>query len=124
MHEEPRPPAGERVERVERRETVTTGPEGEPPRVASATPMWLWIMPLVLVVVGLVWFIFTQAEPRSPVDPVREVEIVAPEINIGTSGDPGPAVELPSPAPQEPAAPPITAPAEPPAAATEGGAGP
>jgi hypothetical protein len=53
------------------------------------------VMPLV---VGLVWFIFTRGEPRSPFGEVEGGNVSVPEVTV-----PRPAVEVPAgetPAPE------------------------
>jgi hypothetical protein len=87
--------------------------------------MWAWVLPLVLVVVALAWFIFSEGQPRSPfgsiraptVEPARpapttEIRIEAPEVRLPS---PTPGNEAPAAAPAEPAGEPsgAAAPAEP-----------
>jgi hypothetical protein len=96
-----RPAPGERVERHEVVERVASD-AAPPPR---ATPMWVWVLPLVLVVLALAWFIFARGEPADPlsslpdvdVDPVVEqTRIEAPTVEIS----PPPVIEVvPGPAP-------------------------
>jgi hypothetical protein len=104
-----RPPPEERIERievVERDRPTTVRVEAER---GGGVPMWAWLLPLVLVVIVLAWFIFTQGEPRSPLERGTQVEITTPpatetEIRL-------PTVELPpAPQPAPPAAEPTAAP--------------
>lgn len=74
----PPPPEDEPVQRrevVEKTEVVNTAP----PR--QSTPMAIWLIPLVLIVIALVWFVLSSGEPSSPVDSVRDIQIESPEIN-------------------------------------------
>jgi hypothetical protein len=113
-HPDERPPTRERIEHhevVERDVPVNRGVR------RAGTPLWIWIIPLVLVVIALVWFIMTQGQPRSPVEGrtgerATEVNITTPQL---------PAVEAPRievPRVEAPAAdPPPAAPAAAPEAA-------
>jgi hypothetical protein len=96
-------------ERIEHHEVVErAGPADREPR-RPGTPLWLWLLPLVLVVIALAWFVFTQGQPRSPVE--GRTGVRAPEVNITTPSVP--AVEAPrieAPRIEAPAADPSPAP--------------
>jgi hypothetical protein len=98
-------------ERIERREVVERSPAPERP---AATPMWLWVLPLVVVVIALAWFIFTRGEPRAPFGDTDGRGGIVPEVTVPQPNVQVPTIEAPrsaEPAPAEPA------PAEPPAVA-------
>jgi len=114
------PPPDVYAEGTVSRETSYTVRRDPPP---PGTPLWLWLIPLVLVVVALVWFIFTQGEPRAPipgggVDPAPTTTspgttIEVPRIEIQRdppATEPAPAA-TPAPVPAEPE--PAAAPADP-----------
>src|SRR5688572_19045002 len=75
-----RPAPGERIERHEVVERVSRGAEAAP----RATPMWAWVLPLVLVVLALAWFIFARGEPVNPLSnlPDVDVEPAAEQVRI------------------------------------------
>lgn len=117
MNETPRDPEPLPGERIERHEVVERGPTDAPlteTRYATsppprATPMWIWVLPLVILVIVLVWFVLSRGEPRSPLDSVRDVEVGAPAVQERTIEIEAPRIELPevsAPSVPEPSAPP------------------
>lgn len=120
MEETPREPPlqpGERVEhhevteRVPQNETERT-PPGREVRSRRGTPMWAWLIPLVIVVLFLAWYVLTSGEPSSPIGGTDRIELEVPEID-----PPNPAIEnntvieLPdAPAAPEPSSAPPAAP--------------
>lgn len=58
------------VERVERIEVIERTPAAGPAR--SATPMWVWLLPLVIIVLALVWYILARGNPVSPGEVIEE----------------------------------------------------
>jgi hypothetical protein len=103
---QPSPP----VERVERHEVVErqSGPARyDSPARGAAVPMWAWLIPLVLLVAVLIWFIFTRGEPRSPGDMIN--------LDPGASGRRAPATEVTLPRIEAPTVqqPEVRVPAEP-----------
>jgi hypothetical protein len=79
--EEESPGSGKRIEReviVER--TTTGGGTDAPPR----SSMWAWVLPLVIVVLVLMWYVVTRGEPRSlfGADASEKIELSA---FLGTS---------------------------------------
>jgi hypothetical protein len=62
------------VERVERIEVIERSPGGVESR--RAAPMWAWLLPLVIVVVALVWYILTRGEPTSPAEVITSLRDV------------------------------------------------
>jgi len=102
-------------ERLERRPVVERESIDPPPARSAATPLWLWILPLVLVVIGLTWYIFSRGEPSPPTLRPGAAEVLTPEdrsldVQIRAPDLAPPRIEAPA---QTPAAePPATAPAE------------
>jgi hypothetical protein len=68
-------------ERVERREVVERRDSPETTRARRDASYLIWLIPLALVVVALVWFIFTRGEPIGPVD-TRDVEVTVPQVEM------------------------------------------
>ena len=68
-------PAG----RVERHEVIETSRPDSPARRKEGTSMAFWLIPLVLVVIGLMWYVMQEGSPDSPL-PERGVELEAPEV--------------------------------------------
>lgn len=74
MAETPREPdlaPGERIEHHEVTERVTPGVEPGVPRRGS--PMWAWVLPLVILALVLVWYVLSRGEPASPVDAIEDI---------------------------------------------------
>jgi hypothetical protein len=88
----PTPAPGERIERTEiidrTSSATTTRPRG-------SAPMWAWVLPLVLVVIALVWYILTRGEPESPLDRVT------PDMLESDNAIEAPAIRGPSETPAE-----------------------
>lgn len=57
----------------------------EPP----ASPMWVWVLPLVLVVLLLAWYVATRGEPRAPFDDSPAAEFDG--VPTPPAADPSPA---------------------------------
>lgn len=120
MNERPERPAAEHREVIERREIVD-GPAERTPRTerdvraARSATVWLWLIPLLAVVVFLVWFILSRGEPQNPLQNL-EVDVTTPRVNPPQQQ--APAIEMPAPsAPETPA--PAAEPAPDPAPASE-----
>jgi hypothetical protein len=80
IHHGDAPQPGERIERkvvIEERSPSSGGPH----RPARSS-MWMWVLPLVIIVLLLMWYVFTRGEPRSPfagdAAPGKEGERIAP----------------------------------------------
>jgi hypothetical protein len=83
MDETPREPPLAPGERIEHHEVTQRVPaDGEPVPARRGSPMWPWLVPLVLLVLFLAWYIFTRGEPSSPIDAVDDVEVVTPDIDV------------------------------------------
>jgi hypothetical protein len=102
-------PAGERREVVERREVIDEpadssrrGTAGPTARDARAATVWLWMIPLLGVVVFLVWFILARGEPQRPFED-GDVDIIVPTVEP-TPAPQRPEPEIQIPAPDAPAA--------------------
>jgi hypothetical protein len=115
MNERPEQPAAERREVIERREIVD-GPAERPPRAdprprgAPAATVWLWLIPLLAVVVFLVWFILSRGEPQNPLQNL-EVDVTTPRVEPPPQQQ-APRIEVPAPAaPDAPTTDPTPAPA-------------
>ncbi|MEX2571455.1 MAG: hypothetical protein WD737_09110 [Gemmatimonadota bacterium] len=65
MDENPQQPA-EPGERIEYHEVIERERGAE--RGGRGIPMWVWLMPLVIVVIALMWYVLTRAEPASPLN--------------------------------------------------------
>jgi hypothetical protein len=97
------PRANERIERVE---VVERGPATNRVEEPRGTPMWVWLLPLVLVVMVLAWFIFTRAEPSSPFGRQSPIQIQTPAVGVPEPAIQAPTVTLPaSPTLTQPASP-------------------
>jgi hypothetical protein len=83
MDDNRRDPSFEHREVVERRERVerSGGPEPVPAREPAADNNWLLIALLVVVVLGLVWFVFSRGQPQRPLE---NVEINVPTVEVPT----------------------------------------
>ena len=121
MDENPRVPQPPPAERVEHREVVERTPASPVERPRGTTPIWVWLLPLVLVVLALVWYILTTGQPSSPVGSAPEVELPAvqqdvqeiqidvdPVVTPGNDAAPAdaPGADSPADAPPADAAPP------------------
>jgi hypothetical protein len=77
---DPLTPGTERVERIEYIERVPS--DATPPRAnRESSPMWVWVLPLVLVAIALIWYVLSRGEPTSPVEIITliaDVRITAP----------------------------------------------
>jgi hypothetical protein len=127
MDERPQDPTRER-EIVERHEIVerdvpARGTAGAPPpaapRAAAGTPAWLWVIPLLVVVIGLIWYVLSTGQRREgPIDlpsvEVPSVQRQAPTQRVEV-GAPAPAAEAPPQAEPAPQPDPAPAPEPPPA---------
>ena len=69
---DPDTPGTERVERVEYIERVPTNTPVPGPR--SSSPMWAWVLPLVLVAIALIWYVLSRGEPTPPVEIITLIE--------------------------------------------------
>jgi hypothetical protein len=66
-------------ETVERREIIERHDRGTAaPSPNRGTSNAIWLLPLLLVVIGLVWFIFARGEP---VD-TRNLEVNVPQVEV------------------------------------------
>lgn len=62
---------GERIEHHEVTERVS--PIAESPRRGPG--MLPWLLPLVILVLILAWYVLSRGEPASPIDAIENVEI-------------------------------------------------
>ena len=88
MEETPREPPLQPGERVEHREVTERVSPGREVPARRGTPMWVWLLPLVLVAVFLAWYVLTTGEPSSPMGGADRIEIDVPEVEL-----PNPSVE-------------------------------
>jgi cobalamin biosynthesis Mg chelatase CobN len=58
MEQNPHPAPVERVERTEIIERSSSS--GQPDTRKGSSPMWAWVLPLVLIVLVLAYYIFTR----------------------------------------------------------------
>lgn len=84
------PPPVAPGERIERHEVVESVPADGQPRRSRGTSMAVWLIPLVLVVFFLMWYVMQEGTPDSPL-PESGIELEAPEINASA-----PEVETPA----------------------------
>jgi hypothetical protein len=110
MEDRPREPVPPRDEVVERHEVVEQRVTRDGAYRGGTRPVssWIWLVPLLIVVVLLVWYVLTRGERREgPIEVPRmetpTIERPAPEQRIE--------IEMPAPREQQPAAP--AAPAQP-----------
>jgi cytoskeletal protein RodZ len=97
-HREPR--AGSR-EVVERHEVVERSSGPGPAREPGASTNWLLIVVLLVVVLALVWFIFSRGEPQRPLE---NVEVNVPTVEVPTVREERRIeIQTPAPATQQPA---------------------
>lgn len=83
MDETPREPPLAPNERIERHEVTRRVPAGEPTTPPGrGSPMWVWVLPLVILALVLAWYVLSRGEPTSPVDAIDNVELQAPDIDI------------------------------------------
>ena len=78
MAETPREPPltpGERIEHHEVTERVS--PKTEPAPIRRGPGILPWLIALVILVLVLVWYVLSRAEPTSPIDAIDNVEIGA-----------------------------------------------
>ena len=61
MEERP-PEPGERIEREVIVERTISDSGADAPR---RSPMWAWVIPLVIVALVLMWYVITRGEPRA-----------------------------------------------------------
>ena len=126
---DPRPVDEPAVSRPEQERYATEPPPRVSPVGRPASPMWIWIFPLVIVVLVLAWFIFTSGEPRSPLSGTRQ-ESLEPRSQPAPGATTERAVTAPTAPESAPAAAPSAAttsprtetaqsPPDPPAAADE-----
>ena len=79
---DPAIPGTERVERIEYIERVPGGPETPAAPRQSSSPMWVWVLPLVLVVLALIWYVLSRGEPTSPVEIITLLETMQTAVPI------------------------------------------
>ena len=80
MDETPREPPlapGERIEHHEVTRRVSPATDTSPPR--GGPGMLPWLLPLVILVLVLAWYVLSRGEPTSPADAIENVEIGAAE---------------------------------------------
>jgi hypothetical protein len=101
MEERPREPRVERHEVIERHETVERNGEADTVTVHQrSSNAWLWIVPILVVVVLLLWYVMSRGEPtqlelpdidrpvvESP-QPDRTIEIQLPERQAAPTPEP------------------------------------
>ncbi len=92
---DPSPPHPAPGERIERTEIIESTSSANPERPRGTAPMWAWVVPLVLVVILLVWYILTRGQPESPLDRVT------PDVFESGSAIEAPAIREPSETPAE-----------------------
>lgn len=85
MARHPDEPPPERGETVERHEVVErhSGSGASPRRDPGGGTAWIWIALLVLVVLGLLWYVLSRGEPATPVERT-DVNVEAPEVSTPT----------------------------------------
>ncbi len=87
MDETPRNPhtPGERPlapgERIEHHEITHRSPAEQAPAPRRGTPMWLFVVPLVILALVLVWYVLTRGEPTSPIEAIENIEFQAPAVD-------------------------------------------
>lgn len=96
MTESPREPLPQREEVVERREVTErhTGPVRAEPGPRGPGTAWIWLVLLLFIVLGLVWYVLSRGQPQE----MRLPEIEAPTIEVP---QPEQRIEINVPARQE-----------------------
>jgi hypothetical protein len=104
MEERPRDPGVERQEVIERREVVERDRPVDRVTVherSGGTAAWIWIVPLLLVVLLLLWYVMTRGEPTQLEVPT----IQTPTVEAPRQPDTRIEIQLPERAPAQPDAP-------------------
>jgi hypothetical protein len=84
MDETPREPPLAPGERIEHHEVTQRVAPGTDPvaQQRRGSPMWPWLLPLVILAIALVWYVLSRGDPASPVDAIDDVEIQAPDVDV------------------------------------------
>ena len=85
------PPPVAPGERIERHEVVESVPADAEPRRSRGTPMAFWLIPLVLIVIFLMWYVMQEGTPDSPL-PESGIELEAPELDASAAQTETPAI--------------------------------